>query len=265
MSDYLMEHPLEAERLELKTRREKVLHQLRSLPLTPGMDVLDVGCGTGAVTRILAEKVFPGTVVGVDFSKERLRAAEQIAREAGVENVRYVTADVRTLELGEEQFDLVFSRCLFQYLPGKLGEDTLSAMKRRARAGGTICVADIDGNCLYRYPVDQEMGPILEAFLQELEKAGLDPYVGRKLYSMFHKAGFRDIQVDLLPYYLIPGAADSTTLSVWQMKIKILEKKLREAFPPASRAEQMCERFMTDLANEEILHYNLMFVVQGKV
>lgn len=265
MPDYLMEHPLEADRLELKTRKEKVLQELRSLSLEPGMDVLDVGCGTGAVTRILAERVFPGKVMGVDFSEERLRAAERIARETGTENVRYVQADVRELDLGEKQFDLVFSRCLFQYLSGEAGEDTLAAMKRRTRPGGTVCVADIDGNCLYRYPLDPEVGHIIEDSEKELEKAGFDPYVGRKLYWMFYRAGFRDIQVDLLPYYLIPGKADAATLKIWEMKIQILDRKLQEVFSPAQKARQMCERFMLDLASEEVLHYNLIFVVQGKV
>jgi len=265
MPDYLMEHPLEGERLEFKTRKEKVLKELESLTLKPGMDVLDVGCGTGAVTRILAERVFPGRVVGVDFSEERLRAAERIARETGVRNVRYVRADVRELDLGEEQFDVVFSRCLFQYLAGKAGEDTLAAMKRRTRTGGTVCVADIDGNLLYRYPLDPELGRLLQDFLEEVEKTGFDPYVGRKLYWMFCGAGFRGIQVDLLPYYLIPGAADRATLKIWEMKSQILEKKLEEVFSPAQKVRRMSERFLADLASEEVLHYNLIFVVQGKV
>ena len=89
MTKYLMEHPLEAERLELKTKREKILEELKLVPLHPGMDVLDVGCGTGAVTRILAERVSPGRVVGLDLSKERLSVAREIAREQGVSNVEY--------------------------------------------------------------------------------------------------------------------------------------------------------------------------------
>jgi ubiquinone/menaquinone biosynthesis C-methylase UbiE len=265
MPYYLMEHPLEAERLELKTRKEKVLKELENLTLKPGMDVLDVGCGTGAVTRILAERVFPGRVVGVDFSEERLRAAERIAREKGVGNVRYVRADVRELDLGEEQFDVVFSRCLFQYLAGKAGEDTLAAMKRRTRTGGTVCVADIDGNLLYRYPLDPKWERILEDFLKEVDKIGVDPVVGRKLYWMFYRAGLRDIQVDLQPYYLIPGKADPATMKGWEMKIQILEKKLEEIFSSAQKARRMSERFLADLSSEEVLLYSLIFVVQGKV
>ena len=118
MTSYLMEHPLEAERLELKTKREKILEELKLVPLYPGMDVLDVGCGTGAVTRILAERVSPGRVVGLDLSEERLSVARDLAREKGVSNVEYVKADVRDLDPKNNKFDLAYSRFLFQYLPG---------------------------------------------------------------------------------------------------------------------------------------------------
>ena len=113
MTTYLMEHPLEAERLELKTKREKILEELKLIPLRPGMDVLDVGCGTGAVTRILAERVSPGRVVGIDLSEERLSIARDLAEEQEVPNVEYVRADVRDLDLEGGRFDLTYSRCLF--------------------------------------------------------------------------------------------------------------------------------------------------------
>jgi ubiquinone/menaquinone biosynthesis C-methylase UbiE len=264
MTTYLMEHPLEAERLELKTRREKILEELRLVPLHPGMEVLDVGCGTGAVTRILAERVSPGRVVGLDLSQERLSAARELAKEQGVNNVEYLRTDVRDLDPQEKGFDLVYSRCLFQYLPGKAGLDTLAEMKRRARSGGTVTVADIDGNHLYRHPLDEEWEKILTKLLAEVEKIGFDAFVGRKLYSMFRKVGLQDIQVDILPYYLIAGGADPTTLRVWEMKMQILEETFERIFGSARRARELADRFIGDLRSEDSLFYNFLFLVQGK-
>ena len=144
MSDYLMEHPLEAERLELKTREKKILEEFEHIPLESGMDVLDVGCGTGAVTRIIAERAAPGQVIGLDASPERLAVAREIAGEKGIGNVQYLEGDVRNPDLGKRRFDLVYSRCLFQYLPGQAGMDSLMMMKGLTRPEGTVCVADID-------------------------------------------------------------------------------------------------------------------------
>lgn len=264
MTTYLMEHPLEAERLELKTKREKILEELKLVPLHPGMDVLDVGCGTGAVTRILAERVSPGRVVGLDLSEERLSVAREIAKEQGVSNVEYLQADVRDLDPKDKGFDFTYSRCLFQYLPGKAGMDTLAAMKRLARPGGRTAVADIDGNHLYRYPPDEEWERILEQLLGEVEKIGFDAFVGRKLYSMFRKIGFQDIQVNILPYYLIAGGADPTSLRVWKMKMQILEQTFEKIFGSAQRARELADRFITDLGSKDTLFYNLLFFVQGK-
>jgi ubiquinone/menaquinone biosynthesis C-methylase UbiE len=265
MTTYLMEHPLEAERLELKTKRERILEELKRVPLRPGMDVLDVGCGTGAVTRILAERVSPGRVVGLDLSEERLSVAKEIAEEKGVSNVEYLRADVRALDSQEKRFDLVFSRCLFQYLPGNAGVDTLAVMRRLARAGGRVAVADIDGNHLYRYPLDAEWEKVLGELVHAIEATGFDAFVGRKLYSMFRKVGFQDVQVDILPYYLIEGRADPLSLRVWEMKIEILAKTLETIYGSTEEAQEMTERFKADLLDEDTLLYNFLFLVQATV
>jgi ubiquinone/menaquinone biosynthesis C-methylase UbiE len=264
MTTYLMEHPLEAERLELKTKREKILEELKLMPLHPGMEVLDVGCGTGAVTRILAEKVSPGKVIGIDLSQERLSVAREIAKEQGVANVEYIEADVRNLGLRGRSFDLVYSRFLFQYLREQDAIDTLEGMKTWVRPGGTVTVADIDGNQLYRYPVDDEIDLFMKKWLKEAEKKGFDAFVGRKLYSMFRKAGLKHIQVNILPYYLIAGGADPTSLRVWEMKLQILAGMSEEVVGSVQKARELSDRFLRDLRNEDILFYNFLFLVQGK-
>ncbi len=264
MTTYLMEHPLEAERLELKTKREKILEELKLVPLRPGMDVLDVGCGTGAVTRILAERVFPGRVVGIDLSEERLSIARNLAGEQGVSNVEYVRGDVRDLDFQDRRFDLAYSRCLFQYLPGQAGTDTLGGMKRLARPGGTVVVADIDGNHLYRYPLDEEWEKLLEELVHGVEAIGFDAFVGRKLYSMFRRVGLQGIQVNILPYYLIAGGADPTSLRVWEMKIQILEKRLAQIFAESDKLGNLVDRFIGDLRDADTILYNFLFLVQGR-
>ena len=264
MARYLMEHPLEAERLELKTREERILQELNHLSIRPGMDVVDVGCGTGAVTRILARVVAPGRVVGVDRSADRLAAAREAAQREGLENVEYVQCDVEDLRVPGGPFDLAFSRCLFQYLPREAGHRTLEGMKRLVRRGGNVCVADIDGNHLYRYPTDEEWEGLLNQLLKSVEHIGFDAYIGRKLFSMFLAAGLRDVRVDILPYYLIAGKADPTTYRVWEMKAKILEETLISTLGTAERFRELSTRFLGDLLREDVLLYSLLFLVQGK-
>src|SRR3712207_6343784 len=68
---------------------------VRATGLEPGGRALDLACGTGSLTRDLAKKVGPkGHVLGVDFSREMLRAAE--ARPAS--NIEYRLGDATSLD-----------------------------------------------------------------------------------------------------------------------------------------------------------------------
>jgi demethylmenaquinone methyltransferase / 2-methoxy-6-polyprenyl-1,4-benzoquinol methylase len=85
----------------LNTLMTAGLHRLwnrkvvRATGLEPGGRVLDVACGTGSLTRDLAKRVGPnGYVLGVDFSREMLRAAE--ARPAP--NIEYRLGDATRLD-----------------------------------------------------------------------------------------------------------------------------------------------------------------------
>jgi len=263
MSRYLMEDPIEAERLEIKTKKANILRELEHVSLEPGMRVLDAGCGTGAVTRILAEKVFPGCAVGLDFSPQRLRIARRLARQEKVENIRFVSSDLLAPGVRAGWFDVAFSRCCFQYLPGDQGRAALRTLKTLVRSGGQVVVADLDNVCLYRVPHDEGREKALELLLGKVGPIGFDSFAGRKLYGMFLEEGFRNIRVNLLPYYLIAGKADPTTVRVWEMKVQILNKYFEEVFGSRQEADVAVRRFMEDFHREDVLLYNSIFLVQG--
>src|SRR5215216_3807238 len=82
---YIMESAREGARLEAKTDPAVSEQQLRQTGLQRGMRALDVGCGTGAVTRTMAKIAAPGRVVGVDTSTSRLAQARELAAADGVE------------------------------------------------------------------------------------------------------------------------------------------------------------------------------------
>jgi SAM-dependent methyltransferase len=79
-----------------------------ALGLAPGDRVLDVGCGAGATTLMLAARVRPGHVLGVDVSRPLLARARERAESA--DNVRFEQADAQTLAFAKASYDAVFSR-----------------------------------------------------------------------------------------------------------------------------------------------------------
>lgn len=109
--------------------------------LRSGMQVLDVGCGPGAITIGLASLVLPGALVGVDRDVEAIEAAQRLARSGGITNVRFVAASAYALPFNDRTFDGAF-----MHAPRPMPK---TAEDRRPRRGPPReCVASGDA-CLW--------------------------------------------------------------------------------------------------------------------
>src|SRR5437870_889981 len=116
-TSYLMENPAEADRLEAKTDASTTERLLALVGLPEGVRALDAGAGTGAVARVMSRMVGPsGVVVALDQSTERLKHGRRLARDAGVENLTFMRADLSEDPLPLDHFDFVWCRFVFEYL-----------------------------------------------------------------------------------------------------------------------------------------------------
>ena len=89
-------------------------HHRTLMPATaiaPGERVLDIGCGNGLTSRDAARAVGPsGSVLGVDLSGPMLARATQLAKDEGLDNVRFEQADAQVHRFEQGAYDLVMSR-----------------------------------------------------------------------------------------------------------------------------------------------------------
>jgi len=96
-----------------------------------GARVLDVGCGFGDSTRLIAGRVGPrGEAVGVDCAENFVSAAQQEAKQASVANASFFVADVQTDNL-RGPYDFAFSRfgTMFFMMPGAALRNIRKALK----------------------------------------------------------------------------------------------------------------------------------------
>jgi ubiquinone/menaquinone biosynthesis C-methylase UbiE len=86
---------------------------IERMKLVPGNTVLDLGCGAGWATRLLARQVAPSLVVGVDVSDQMI--ARATAASKGIENLRFSTGSAEELPLDDGSIAKVLSIESFYY------------------------------------------------------------------------------------------------------------------------------------------------------
>jgi ubiquinone/menaquinone biosynthesis C-methylase UbiE len=102
--------------------------------------VLEVGCGSGVLTRVLARWPGVDTVVGVDPAPALLHRARELA--AAVPNVTFQPADGRDLPFDDRSFDVVVFDSTLSHVPGP--ERALAEAFRVLRPGGWLAAFDGD-------------------------------------------------------------------------------------------------------------------------
>lgn len=155
--------------------------------LGAGMSCLDLGCGGGDVTFVLAERVGPaGRVVGVDFDDVKLGLARESAAAQGLSAVEFVTRDIYEWS-DPGAFDLVYCRNVLQHLSRPV--DVLRTMWEAVRPGGVIVVEDADFEGSFCEPPNAGYDFWMEKYQRVLERHGGDPLSGRRLMRRFLEAG----------------------------------------------------------------------------
>jgi 2-polyprenyl-3-methyl-5-hydroxy-6-metoxy-1,4-benzoquinol methylase len=184
------------------------------LPLAPGLsdrlhrgiDVLDVGCGSGRAINKLAESYPASRFRGYDLSAAAIATARREAAEAGLRNVTFEARDCT--DLGESgSYDLI---CTFDAIHDqKEPERVLASIHEALRPDGLYLMQDIKASSELHENLDHPLAPFLytvstmHCMSVSLAQGGkgLGTMWGRQTATrMLREAGFREVEIREVPH-----------------------------------------------------------------
>ena len=180
----------------------------------PGMNVLDVACGSGEPAITIATQLeSTGQVTGVDISEDPIKVARERAASRGLTNIKFERADVHKLPFPDHSFDLLTCRLglmFFEEIPKALRE-----FNRVLKPGARVAFA-CWGPMQQPY-FDATAGVILAQFpnasIPEAARKTFQFGKTGKLSTLLKASGFHDIEEDL---QTLPWVWHGTPEQFWE-------------------------------------------------
>jgi SAM-dependent methyltransferase len=160
--------------------------------LKPGMAVLDVGCGNGAITAGIARAVgTAGSVLGIDCDSTLLEEAR--ARFSGLANLRFEKQDILTFD-ARGRFDIASAARTLQWISRP--EEAVERMKSAVKPGGFVVALDYNHTqVVLEPPPPSEFWTFYDAFLRWRELNSWDNRMGDRLQALLEGVGLQEIAV----------------------------------------------------------------------
>jgi ubiquinone/menaquinone biosynthesis C-methylase UbiE len=230
----------ECERLELQARLANIEGHLRYVPVSPRDRVLDAGCGSGSMSRLIARSFPQAEVTGVDLREQYLDFARRCARAEDIQNLTFRSADVFALPFADASFDVVWTKYLLQWL--KEPKRALSELQRVTRPGGVVVSCDFAGFAIEHFPV----APEFDRQVRHVMTALVDCDIGRKVAPLMISLGFRDVHVEIEvdKIFTVIGRIDAERRWNWEKQFQAARPHLIQIIGSEAGAHQFVQAFL---------------------
>lgn len=163
---YVLEDKKEFDRLERQSQTSPYdfKAELSDLRFPDRGVLLDAGCGSGIVTRHLAETYPRATIIGCDFSAERVAQANETVKTEPSERIRFEEQDLTRLKYPSNSFDVTVARFVLEHLPAEGQPQAVQEIFRTLKPGGHAHLIDIDGYLFNLFPLSPIISELLDAY-----------------------------------------------------------------------------------------------------
>jgi SAM-dependent methyltransferase len=182
--------------------------------LSPGLALLDVGCGPGTITSEFAERLAPGRVVGLDASTDVIEKARADFRR---ENLEFITGDAYALPFADDTFDIVHAHQTLQHVADPVA--VLREMRRVAKPGGVVAVRDVDYDGTIWYPEIPALDAWLSLYKLVNRSNGGEPNAGRRLKAWAREAGLGQVETSASVWNFSDPTDREWWGSMWQARV----------------------------------------------
>jgi ubiquinone/menaquinone biosynthesis C-methylase UbiE len=199
------------------------------LGVRQGDSILEVGCGAGDDSLLLAQRVGPtGRVVGIDAGEDMISEAKRRAESSHLP-VEFFVQDACNLEFPDNTFDGCRADQVFQHIgdPRK----GVSEVIRVARPGARIVICDPDWETLALDSANKKVTRKIVNYRCDVFRSG---WIGRQLAGLFKSLGLADVFV----------SADVFVITDFSLANKLW--RLRDTAGQASKAGAISEQDASD-------------------
>ena len=155
--------------------------------LKRGMRVLDIGCGPGFVTELIASIVGPtGEIVGVDISPSAVALARSRCDAAGLRNAAFIEGDLTTMSF-DKTFDAAVGRYILMFLPDPAA--MVRAVAKFVKPGGILAFHEVTWGDARSYPKAPLFDACCKWLIAAMTYRNADMEMGMKMANAFVDAG----------------------------------------------------------------------------
>lgn len=170
-----------------KNPRNNYEIMLKKLDLVEGSSILDVGCGTGGMLKLITDKYQNIKAYGIDLSDEMIK----IARKKLSNDVKLSVGDSECLPFLDNNFDVIICMESFHHYPNP--SSVLQEFKRVLKPNGILLICD-----MWRiFPIRN----IMSFFMKFLNTGDVKIYSKKEIIDFINNAGFINVEYEQISQF----------------------------------------------------------------